>query len=172
MGSNGKKATGDHTDGKIPSGEHLWSVVASGASPEWLEARRALEAAETRLKEIEEPENAPLGLIGDALQSGEINATREGLYAALADFTRIDEVLRQREDLRQALDLLARDHLTAETSLQVSIVTKSVSAELDRTLNAEEPREQSISLRDSFSAYAKRILGRVTRKPTPSAPSS
>lgn len=172
MGSNGKKTAGDSLGGKSLPGDRLWSVVASGASPEWQDARRALEEAERRLREFEEPENAPLGLIGDALQSGEINATREEFYAALAGFTKIDETLRQREDLRQALDILARDHITAEKSLQVSIVTESVSVELDRALDEEEPRGESPSLRDSFSAYAKKILARVARKPAPSVPSS
>jgi hypothetical protein len=148
----------------------LWETVAADASKEWQAARQTLESAEERLREMEAPENAPLGLIGDALQSGEVNATREQFYAALADFTKIDETLRQREDLRQALALLIGDHLSAEKSLQLSAGVESVSAELGKALHEEEPRKTR-PLRADFGAYARKILGRVIRRSVSNAPS-
>jgi len=95
----------------------LWEVIAEEFSPEWETARRSLRRAEAQVAEAMKPENMPLGLIGKALHSDEINHITRIHNIALTAFTVVNETLRGEEPLAKFYDAL-RDH---QSKLQQSL---------------------------------------------------
>ncbi len=117
---------------------HLWETIASCHSPEWVEARGSLRAAEKHLASIMSPENMPLGLIGHALDSAETTDAEDLHLQALAYFTIIDETLRSDDDLQKFTSTL-RNHLSlVETSLKVSFNMLNDTHTLDTLVAADE----------------------------------
>jgi hypothetical protein len=103
----------------MPEGA-VWEMIAAEFSPEWMHAKSNLKSAEQQVKYLALPENMPLGLIGGALQSEETNHAHQTLAHAMADFTILDETLRQQEKLRNLLGAARKHQKTIRDSLDIS----------------------------------------------------
>ena len=98
----------------------LWEIVAGEFSPEWEKARRSLLRAEAQVAEAMKPENMPLGLIGKALHSDEINHITRIHNIALTGFTVINETLRGEEPLVKFYGVLREHQSALQQSLELS----------------------------------------------------
>ena len=119
--------------------EKLWEAIAENCSPEWSAARKKLQTAETEWTHFNSPEQAPLGAIGQALDSEESSGVEERYTVSLADFTIINEGLRQREDLNRLLSVLLVHQRMLERSKQQ---TQSVLATLAPISNSFQENAQ------------------------------
>lgn len=81
----------------------LWEMVAAESSSLWVHARERLDAEEAELKDRLSPENVPLGLIGSALDGGDLDRVRERHTQALMQFTMLNENMRQDPKLKSAM---------------------------------------------------------------------
>ena len=98
----------------------IWEMIAGEFSPEWMHAKSNLKSAEQHVKYLALPENMPLGLIGGALQSEEINHAHQTFAEAMAGFTIIDEQLRQHDALKSLLGAVRQHQKVVSQSLEVS----------------------------------------------------
>lgn len=98
----------------------VWDLIAAEFSPEWMHAKSNLKSAEQHVNYLALPENMPLGLIGGALQSDEVNHAHQTLADAMAGFTIIDEQLRQHDALKSLLGAVRQHQKVVSQSLEVS----------------------------------------------------
>lgn len=96
-----EKALREETDTLTES--RLWETIAGHVSPEWVEARGRLSTAEEKLALDKSPSRIPLGLIGSALDGGDLSESEERQQIALAGFTVVDESLRAQSELQMLL---------------------------------------------------------------------
>ena len=98
----------------------VWDLIAAEFSPEWMHAKSNLKSAEQHVKYLALPENMPLGLIGGALQSDEVNHAHQTLAEAMAGFIIIDEQLRQHGELKSLLGAVRQHQKVVSQSLEIS----------------------------------------------------
>lgn len=149
----------------------LWELIAETWSAEWTQARAQLTAAENDLENLMKPENRPLGLIGSALHGEETNAAEQRHSLALADFTIINETLRQQEELhrllRAALDYQQMLGKSLDISRKLAGITDAFAhvasddphAAPDFSRAAERRAEQE-PLSFSFRHIAAKLMGK------------
>lgn len=148
--------------------EQLWETIAEASSPEWTEAKESLNRANHRWADLNSPEKKPLGPIGHALDSDETNAAGEQLASSLADFTVINEGLRQRGDLNRLLGvLLVQKRLlekSAERARDVKKATEAFAAVAGKQANKPSP------ISSALKVYAEKLLRqkKVKNEPVPS----
>jgi hypothetical protein len=142
--------------------DQLWEVIASAASHEWQTARGELRDAEKKWTDLNKPENAPLGSIGNALDSDATNSARDDFAFSLSNFTVINEALRQRDDLRCLLSvLMVQKRMLDASAGHTREVVKSTIALGDiaslrhdfRRAARKPPRIKAV-----FTAYARSLL--------------
>lgn len=138
----------------------LWGIIAEHYSGDWKEKREELQRAESRLAKLMAPENMPLGLVGAALHSDETTAAEQHHTLALADFTIIDETLRQQRELHGLLGALLDYQRTLNKSLDLSRSVLDVTQAFDAVAD-KKPASGGLSL--SF----KQIAAKLRRKPSP-----
>ena len=142
--------------------EQLWEVIAAAASPEWRTAREELAAAEEQWADLNSPENASLGAIGNALDSEETADVGKNFAVALSDFTIIDEGLRQRADLRKLLQVLLVQRrmlaLSGEVTQQVQRDTNALKTMIQIRNDFREAARKRIRITAHFQTYARRLF--------------
>ncbi len=167
------------------SEDALWETIAEHFSGDWKEKRQELARAEHRLAQIMQPENMPLGLVGAALHSDETNAAAREHVLALADFTIVNETLRQQKELHGLLGALLDYQHTVTKSLaltknlagitqafaDVADAEPAVVPDAGRAFGkkaAKKPEPEGLSL--SFKQIASKLLGRPAAiAPAPNA---
>ncbi len=151
--------------------DQIWEVVASSCSPEWQKAREDLRTAEKSWNEFNDPLNAPLGAIGQALDSDETESTREHFAFSLSHFTIINEGLRQRPDLSTLLNvLLVQKRMLDQSAVKtqrVKAATNALSEMVDPLrddfMRAARPPSR---IQKQFKTSMRRLL--ASKKPIPS----
>lgn len=160
----------------------LWNVIAEHFSGDWKEKHAELQRAEKRLAQIMAPENVPLGLVGAALHSNETNDVARHHALALADFTIINETLRQQEELHKLLGvMLDYQHTLAKShgiSQNLAGITQSFGAVASMEPGAvpeagaafgksaaKKPVVEGLSL--SFKQIASKLWGRTSEEAKP-----
>ena len=153
----------------------LWHVIAEHFSGDWKEKHAELLRTEKHLAQLMSPENAPLGLVGAALHSDETNHAAKQHTLALADFTIINETLRQQEEMHKLLGAVLAYHQTVTQSLDLSRNIAGISQSFGMVAAAEpgeapqagnafgksaakKPAPEGLSL--SFKQIAAKLLGR------------
>lgn len=146
--------------------EHsLWELIAAEFSPEWELARRRLLRAEAQVKDAMRPENRPLGLIGKALHSDEINHITRLHNIALTGFTVINEDLRADAPLAELLAALRAHQQTLQQSTGVTQGLMKMTAEFDAAVSgmpAETPETPA-----AHAAFGKAARLHLRRNRTP-----
>lgn len=153
--------------------EQVWEAVAEANSPEWRAARDNLRSAETQWEDLKRPENTALGLIGQALDSDEIEGLREHYHISLSHFTIINEGLRQRPDLSNLLNVLLVqkrmiDQSAARTQ-QVMMATETLDDLVHIRSDFNAAARGPTKLQRQFKSYARKILGGGRKPAKPSA---
>lgn len=152
--------------------EKLWDILASACSPEWREAKEHLDFTKRHLDDLNSPEKAPLGLIGSAMDSDEINAAREQHTLSLSHFTVINEGLRKREDLSRLLMALLKrkedlDRSIASTrSLEKATARLAFADASAKEIATPEKPVAGIGIREMFKTHAARLLGHSRKAPS------
>lgn len=132
-----------------PTEEQVWEVIAATCDPnppQWQNAREGLRSSQKAWEDMHHPTNAPLGLIGEALDGDKIESVNRQLNLSLANFTEVNEGLRQREDLSNLFSVLR-------------VVERMVNKSTELTRRAEkntDDLEEMTSLRDIFGQAARR----------------
>jgi hypothetical protein len=130
-----------------PTEDQIWEVIAAtSGDPAWLKARENMREAEHEWNNLNHPMNAPLGAIGAALEGPEIERVSERFAISLADFTTINEGLRQRQDLSTLLSVLLVQKRMLDQSTQR---TREV-------VNAAKDLAEMFSLSRTFKRSAKK----------------
>lgn len=107
------------TNGDLSESD-IWEMLAEAKSPDWGRARETLRACEDDLEDRLSPDNVPLGLIGAALDAGALDHARMLHTEALANFTIVNETLRQQPGMQAALRTLLRLRNGAQASQQLT----------------------------------------------------
>lgn len=131
----------------------VWDIIADTWSPDWAKARAHLGNAANDLFERQKPENIPLGSIGLALDAGELDQSEKRYRDALAEFTVINEALRQDEQLSRLLQVIC----TVEESQAVTAATQKLHSSFkvaDKKAAKEKP------VKKGFRAYVDLVFGR------------
>jgi hypothetical protein len=144
--------------GETLSEDALWELIARGTSSEWSTAHTKLKTAETEWKQLFNPDRTSLGLIGMALDGDEYNEVTQRHDLALAEFTLINEGLRQRPDLRNLLDVLTVVQRKIQSSMALTEETLSATNDLNTaqliTLDEARPRLTSGTSAVAFNQAA------------------
>jgi hypothetical protein len=141
--------------------QHLWETLAENWSPEWAAARAALRESERRLARLNSPEHAPLGAIGHALDSAELNDVQHHHTLELAKFTVINESLLCDETVGRLLETLRGQIATVESSLRITHETPDIPDPMPRAPG---------KIGKVFGAFAARVLKRPSPAPAPLSP--
>lgn len=131
-------------------------VAAASNDPDFMKAQGERLEAEKVWNELSHPANAPLGLIGLALESDESVRAHERYISALANFTIISEgLMERRPDLAKLLNVL----LVQKRMLDLSLTRAR------QVLKAAQEMAEMFSLRDVFrkNARAPSLIGRQFR---------
>lgn len=131
----------------------LWDMIADAWSPDWGAARAHLGDAAHDLYERRKPENIPLGSIGLALDAGELDQSEKRYREALAQFTVINEGLRQDAKLARLLEILS----TVEESQAVTVATQKLNNSF-KVADKKPAREKPV--KKGFRAYVDLVFGR------------
>jgi len=146
--------------------EHtLWELIAAEFSPEWELARRRLLRAEAQVKDAMRPENRPLGLIGKALHSDEINHITRLHNIALTGFTVINEDLRADTPLAELLAALRAHQQTLQQSAGLSQGLMKMAAEFDAAVSGMPLETPETPLANAAFGKAARLRLRRSRTP-------
>jgi len=129
------------------SPQKLMEIVATASNdPDFLKAQHEKLDAEKTWNELNHPTNAPLGLIGLALESDESVHAHERYLAKLANFTIISEgLMERRPDLAKLLNVLL---------VQKRMLDQSLSR-ARQVLKAAKEMADMFSLRDVFRKNAR-----------------
>ena len=153
----------------------LWNSIAENFSGDWKEKHAELLRTEKRLAQLMAPENMPLGLVGGALHSDETNDAERKHTLALADFTIVNETLRQEPGLNKLLGALLQYQHTLSKSLDLSKTVASASAAFDTVAAPEfaSAKKPATGLSLSFKSIAAKLLKKPAqaRKPNVQSPS-
>lgn len=107
----------------------IWEMLAERFSPEWRESRDALLRAQKELDERLNDDNVPLGLIGMALDGGETTQYNDAYSTAIANFTMVNENLRQKTDMQQLMGgLLLAQRAMIAAALPAGVTLSNMSA--------------------------------------------
>lgn len=121
-------------------------VAAASNDPDFMKAQGEKLEAEKIWNELSHPTNAPLGLIGLALESDESVYAHERYISALANFTIISEgLMERRPDLAKLLNVLLVQKRMLDQSLSRS----------RQVLKAAQEMAEMFSLRDVFRRNAR-----------------
>ena len=101
-----------------------WEAVAASYSPEWADAYRKFCTAESLQKEKSSPENEPLGLLGQIMDSQEILALENNYTEALIPFTLINEQLRENDGLHKIYNHLLQQRQHINDALEAAGLLK------------------------------------------------
>jgi hypothetical protein len=156
----------------------VWHRIAEAFSGEWKDKHTELQRTEKRLAHLNAPENMPLGLVGAALHSDEINDATDKHTLALVDFTIVNEDLRQQRELHTLLGALLHYQQTVTQSMHVSRDVAAASDQLDLVAGitpeagkafgktaAKKPEKAGLSL--SFKSFAAKLLRKPGAQPAP-----
>lgn len=116
-----------HQKPKITA-DAIWDMVAGDYSPEWAHAKSTLKSAQQQLDYLHLPENKPLGLIGAALHSDEINSAKHAHHQALTHYTVVNEMLHQDNDLQRLMRAVKQYQQIISQSLDLSKNAASMTA--------------------------------------------
>jgi hypothetical protein len=127
--------------------EQIWHIVATASGdPQWLEAHQTMQEAEQTWKDLNHPENAPLGAIGLALDSDQTVGAHERYLFMLANFAIISEgLMERRPDLAQLLNVLL---------VQKRMIDQSLSR-ARQVLEAAKNLADMFSLKETFTRAAR-----------------
>lgn len=142
----------------------VWDLIADTWSPDWAQAKTQLGIAANDLFERQKPENIPLGAIGLALDAGELDQSEKRYRDALADFTVINEALRQDTQLSRLLETICEIAETVEASQAVTAKTQKLHNSFkvaDKAATKEKPTKKG------FRAYVDLVFGRKPAEPVP-----
>jgi hypothetical protein len=137
---------------KLPENT-LWDMIADTWSTDWARARAHLGDAANDLYERQKPENIPLGAIGLALDAGELDQSEKRYREALADFTVINEALRQDEKLSRLLEILC----TVEESQTITATAQKLNNSFKV---AEKKPAKERPAKKGLRAYVDMVFGR------------
>jgi hypothetical protein len=137
---------------KLPENT-LWDMIADTWSTDWARARTHLGDAANDLYERQKPENIPLGAIGLALDAGELDQSEKRYREALADFTVINEALRQDEKLSRLLEILC----TVEESQTITATAQKLNNSFKV---AEKKPAKEKPVKKGLRAYVDMVFGR------------
>lgn len=136
------------------SPQKLMEIVAAASNdPDFMKAQHEKRDAEKIWNDLNHPTNAPLGLIGLALESDESVHAHERYLAALANYTIISEgLMERRPDLAKLLNVLL---------VQKRMIDQSLTRARQVLRSAREMAEM-FSLRDVFRKKARgpSLIGR------------
>jgi hypothetical protein len=145
--------------GRPPSEDRIWDVIAEHHSPEWVEARDFLRQTEARLNDVMSPDNTPLGLIGQAMESEETTHVESQHALALACFTIFNEEVRQNDGLKKVFERIAGHVQVMETSLMLSHNIKDITRQAQQTI-PDKVLDKENSLSSSFSKAMGALFGK------------
>lgn len=152
------------TQAKKLSENAAWNMIADTWSPDWAQAKTQLGVAANDLFERQKPENVPLGAVGLALDAGEMDKSEKRYRDALADFTVINEELRQNLHLSRLLETICEIADTVEASQDVTAKTQKLNNSFkvaEKTPAREKPAKKG------FRAYVDLVFGRKPAEPVP-----
>lgn len=151
------------------SEDQIWEAIADASSAEWRMARDTLRTAEAQWADLQKPENTALGLIGQALDSDEIDGVREHVSLSLSHFTIINEGLRQRPDLANLLNVLTVQRRMIDQSAERTRQMQRAAAELAEMVSLREDFHRAArkpsKLKKHFKEYTRKLLN--PKKPKP-----
>jgi hypothetical protein len=133
--------------------DQIWETIADVSSPEWKPAHDAWLSAEKEMSKLKHPMHAPLGAIGEALDSDETGHAQHRHDTSLAEFTIINEGLRNRPDLENLLKVLLVQKRMLDQSTSLTRQAQRAFRKLTHI----------VSLREDF-AHAARRPGRVRQQ--------
>ena len=148
--------------------EALWEIVATHTSEQWAEARNNFNAAEAKWAELNTDNEVTLGSIGDALEWHIRTPVKDEFDASLAYFKITDEGLREREDLKNLMQVFKVINRLNQTSLDTTQSLRKTTAKLEtldlktsKGFNAEAVRRHSPITRglSAIQSYAVELLG-------------
>ena len=131
----------------------VWDAIADTWSPDWAKARSHLGDAANDLYERQKPENIPLGSIGLALDAGALDQSEKRYRDALAEFTVINEELRQDEKLSRLLEIIC----TVEESQTVTAATQKLHNSF-KVADKKPAKEKPV--KKGLRAYVDLVFGR------------
>ena len=143
--------------------DQLWEVIATAVQdPQWIKARQDLQTDKKTWSDMNSPLNAPLGAIGQALDSDETNNVEERYLLSLSQFTIINEGLRQRPDLSRLLDVLIVQRRMLDQSEGQTQQTKASTEALAELSPLREYFKRAAKrpsrIQKQFRAYTQRLL--------------
>jgi hypothetical protein len=148
----------------------IWNLIARTSSPEWTEARARLLRAEQRIAIHESQEYRPLGAIGIALESDSVNEELNNHSLAMAQFTIIDEALREDPDLRRLLAALSKNQRMLEESVRATQEAARMNTVLPAPATTDKSGASALSPLKKAFVLARRMLSGTPAREVTSAP--
>lgn len=144
-------------DSLLPLTEsQLWNLVARVHSPPWAEANSRLQTAELHMRIFCNRDNRPLGAIGAALASEDITRLESALMRAQAQFTLVDEQLRQDADLMRLTRGLVMRYAAIEESLGLSQSVAALNENMQDILGDGDDLPSPLAR--AFTSLARRLF--------------